>query len=96
MGAGLPAGEAIIAAVMTAFMEGEAERAVASASQAIEMEEWGPMSQDQLLGRSGSGVTVLSGREAVQQSQPVKDFLAFLDRALTALERGTDPTLLRP
>lgn len=93
--AGLPAAEAVIAALETASTGRDGYEAVASSLEAVEMNESLREHPPEETARAVSGSMALLTAELVSHSQPVKDYVAFVDNALAALERGTDPLLLK-
>jgi len=98
IGPGLPAGEAVIYAFKAVCNPSptDATEAIVSAYTAVEMAEdlrENPV-EDGRTGRMTGAMLALHA-DLLQYEQPVQEFLGFVDRALTALEHGTDPLLLR-
>jgi hypothetical protein len=95
IGAGLPAGEAVIAAFETAQTGDCCYDAVQAAYTAVHMNEY--MKQRRLDDppQPVPGARLQAFHAMIAQSQPMQDYVDFVDRALSALEQGLAPSLLR-
>jgi hypothetical protein len=95
IGAGLPAGEAIIAAYETAQTGDGCYNAVQAAYAAVHMNEFMMQRRSDGPPQALPGASVQAFHAVIALSQPVQDYVDFVDRALSTLEQGLAPMLLR-